>query len=58
MADITFSFSDDQTEVVFSASTPKGEEWMEASELSVPTSEAKEFREDAEAAGLTVEKFP
>jgi hypothetical protein len=58
MADITYSFSEDQTEVIFSASTPKGEEWMEAPEATVLTSEALEFRQEAEAAGLVVEKFP
>jgi hypothetical protein len=47
-ADITFSMSEDQTEVIFSASTPKGEEWMGAPEVTVPTREAMEYRQEAE----------
>jgi len=58
MADITYSLSDDQTEVIFSASTQSGEEWLEAPERSIPVTEAKAFREAAQEAGLEVVPFP
>ena len=57
-ADITYSSSDDQTEVIFSASTPKGEEWMGGPEVNVPVSEAVGYRQAAEAQGLVVTAFP
>jgi hypothetical protein len=52
MADITYSFSDDQSEAVFSAKTPKGEDWMKDSEITMPISEAKECIEAARSTGL------
>jgi hypothetical protein len=58
MADITYSFSDDQSEAVFSANTPKGEDWMEESQITMPISEAKECIEAARSAGLVVAMFP
>lgn len=58
MADITFSFDDEQTEAIFTASTPKGEEWLGSPEERVPLGSAKEYREAAEAEGLVVQNFP
>jgi hypothetical protein len=57
MADITYSFSDDQSEAVFSANTPRGEGWMKDSEITMPISEAKECIEAARYAGLVVAMF-
>lgn len=57
MADIKFSFSKNQSEVVFSAITPKGEEWMEESEITIPISDAKEYIEAARSVGLVVLMF-
>jgi hypothetical protein len=58
MADITFPMSEDQTEVIFSANTPRGEAWMGTPEVSIPVAEASDFRTSAEGAGLTVAAFP
>jgi hypothetical protein len=57
MADITFSFSKNQSKAVFSANTPKGEEWMAESEITMPISDAKEYIESARSVGLIVLMF-
>ena len=55
MADITFAISDDQTEVVFSASTPRGEEWMGAPEVTRSVEDAPHYRQAAEAAAAAAD---
>jgi hypothetical protein len=56
---MTFSMSDDQTEVIFSASTPQGEEWMGAPEVRKPVGDdALNYRQAAEDAGLIVVALP
>ena len=57
MADITYSLSKDQSEAVFSANTPKGEEWMAEPETTMPISDAKEYIEAARSAGMVVLMF-
>jgi hypothetical protein len=58
MADITCSPNEDQSEVIFSASTPEGEAFLQGPKLSVPLAGAAAFKKSAEAKGLTVEEFP
>jgi hypothetical protein len=58
MVDITFATSEDMSEVVFSASTSKGEQWMGAPQVTKPLDEAKDYQELAEAEGLIVKPFP
>jgi hypothetical protein len=41
----------------FSANTPKGEDWMAETEITMPISEAKECIEAARSAGLVVAMF-
>ncbi len=57
MADITFSMNDDQSQVIFSARTPKGEKRMGAPEVTIPVEKAQAYREAAQAAGLIVVPF-
>jgi hypothetical protein len=57
MADITFSMSVGLSEVIFSARTPRGEQWMKAREVRRPVAEANAYREAARAAGLIVVAF-
>ena len=52
MADITFSSSEDHSEVIFSASTPEGEDWMGTPQITMPAGDAKAYREAAEAEGV------
>lgn len=56
MPDITYSSEDGET--TFSASTAKGEQWMGGPEVVVPDSEAKEYIEAARSASLIVQAFP
>jgi hypothetical protein len=56
MADITFSFSKTKARPS-SANTPKGEEWMVESEITMPISDAKEYIEAARSVGLVVLMF-
>ena len=51
MAHITYSISDEQTDVVFSASSTAGEDWMETPEVRVPVGQAQEYRQAAQEAG-------
>ncbi len=45
-------------EVIFTAHTPKGEQWLGAHERRIPTGEALNFREAAKNAKLKVFEFP
>ena len=58
MADITYSTSEDGTEVIFKADTPEGEKYLGTQEMTVATSEAAEFKKRAEKAELIVIAFP
>ncbi|MGQ0742108.1 MAG: hypothetical protein ACT4OG_07420 [Alphaproteobacteria bacterium] len=58
MADITYSTSEDMTEVIFSANNEKAEAWLGAREHRVSTEEAEVFKRHAEEAGFTVVAFP
>jgi hypothetical protein len=58
MVDITHSMSDDQTEVIFSASTSEGEDWMGDREVRKPVDEAAAYVRAAQEEGLTVKPFP
>jgi hypothetical protein len=58
VADITTSTSEGMDEVIFTADTPKGEQFLGERERRVPVSEAAALRTAALDAGLTVEPFP
>ena len=53
--DIDYTVEGD--EVIFRANTPNGEEYLEGPELSVPTTDAKEFIDEARAAGIEIDPF-
>jgi hypothetical protein len=55
--DITYSTDEDASEVTFSASTAKGEQWMGGPEKTVPLTEAQAYRAAAEAEDLIVTPF-
>ncbi len=57
-ADITYSIDADAGATTFSANSPDGEEFLGAPEYTLPNEEAKEYLEEAKAAGLTVIPFP
>jgi hypothetical protein len=54
VADITYAARPESGELIFSASTPKGEEWIGTPELTMSIAQAKTFRESAERDGLTI----
>jgi hypothetical protein len=54
VADITYSTSEDGTEVIFKADTPEAEEYMGEAETTVRIGEAEDFKKGAEEAGLIV----
>lgn len=59
MADITWSTADEQRTVVFSASTPKGEEWMGLPEVKTTAGmEASRYIAAAQKVGLTIVPGP
>ena len=55
--DITYSTDEDASEVTFSASTAKGEQWMGGPEKTVSLTEAQAYRAAAEAEDLIVTPF-
>jgi hypothetical protein len=58
IADITYFIDADAGETIFSANSPAGEEFLDGPKLSVPNDEARDYLENARAAGLTIVPFP
>jgi hypothetical protein len=56
-ADITTSPNEDHTEIIFTANTPKGDEWMGEHTITKPIEDALGYRDAAINAGLSVIAF-
>jgi hypothetical protein len=55
--DIDYTVDADAGETTLRANTPKGEEFLDGPELTMPNEEAKAFIEEAREVGLEVKSF-